>query len=965
MTAQAAKEYLFGPFRFIPARQCLLDGNIAVPLGSRALEILAVLVERPGELVSKRELIARAWPARVVEESNLKVHVAALRRALGDGLEGFRYVATVSRRGYRFVAPVLCIEHETQFAQGDLARLRHLPACASRAIGRKATIDALLRQLPDRRLTTIVGLGGVGKTTVALAVAEAAAAQHGMEVCFVDLSPLVESQFVASALATALELTLHSGDVLQAVLASLRERHLLLVLDSCEHVIDAAAELAETIIGGTMGVRVLATSREPLRARGEAVHRLHPLEYPPAGPAPTAEQAMAYPAVHLFVERAAECLQGYQLSDADAPAVAEICRRLEGIALAIELAATRMDAFGARELAARLDDSFRLLKRGLRGAEMRHRTMAAALDWSYEFLPAPERAVFRAVAVFANAFTLDLATGMLADTPDDAAGIVDCVAELVAKSLLSADVSAAAVRYRLLDTSKAYALEKLAACAELQPLLRRHAALHLTLLQRAAVEWERRPTQDWIADYGHRIDDVRGALAWAFSPSGDAAVGVALTVAAIPLWMHLSLLTECRLSVERALAAGVAAHGLSAGDEMKLLTARGAATLYAWGPLADADAVWLRALELAEQLDDGEYQLRTLWGLAVYRSYTGDYRSVHVLAARFRAVAAKKGDRAARVSVDRLTATALHYMGDQQGARRHLERMLEQYRPAVHRSHIARFQLDQRAAAQGTLANVLWLQGYADQAVHSADAALRGARDSGHALSLVNALVHAACPIAFYVGDLDAGGQLLDELLDHLTRHAMTMWMELWRCLRGALLLRRGDAAGIPLLRAALDEFRETGLRLRYPAYLGALAAGLGMHGQADEGRALIEEALACSARSEERWCLPELLRIKGELLEQASAADAEQCYRRAMELARRQGALSWELRAATSFARLCRRQGREAEGVAPLAAVYGGFSEGYETADMRQAYALLGELGCVPLHGERRKLLLTVFNKT
>src|SRR5215469_12605243 len=300
--------FSFGPFRFHPARHLLLEGETPVRLGSRALEILAALVERPGELVSKDELTARVWPNTIVEESNLKVNVAALRRALGEGRLGRRYIATVCGRGYRFVAPVERDEPGTLLvAQSPAAkRLHNLPASSTCTIGRADAIHALLRQLQRHRLVTIVGPAGIGKTTVALAAAETHIAAYAHGVWFVDLAPVADPQFVPSAVASALGLTTHSENVLAGLGACLRDKQILIVLDSCEHVIDAAASLSEKMTGSAIGVHMLATSREPLRAKAERVHRLPPLESPPRAPGLTAAEALAFPAVQLFVERASE-----------------------------------------------------------------------------------------------------------------------------------------------------------------------------------------------------------------------------------------------------------------------------------------------------------------------------------------------------------------------------------------------------------------------------------------------------------------------------------------------------------------------------------------------------------------------------------------------------------------------------------------------------------------------------------
>jgi predicted ATPase/DNA-binding winged helix-turn-helix (wHTH) protein len=950
-TASAERAFSFGPFRFLPAQQLLLEGEVPVRLGGRALEILAALVERAGELVSKRELMARAWPNIVVEEGNLKVHVAALRRALDKGQSGGRYIATVSGRGYRFVASVKPCGPAAPPAHPSAAapRAHNLPASPTRTIGRTKTIDALRRQLPERRFVTVLGLGGIGKTTVALAVAENVISEYEHGVWFVDLAPLQHPHFVPSAVASALGLATSSENEVAGLIACLREKHMLVVLDSCEHAIEAAAPLAEQIIRSAPRVHILATSREPLRAAGEHVHRMLPLKSPSSSSGLTVAKALTFSAVQLFVERAAASVEGFQLTDADAPVVADICRKLEGIALAIELAATRVDAFGIRELAALLDDRFRLLQQRTRTALTRHRSLAAALDWSYEFLPEQERIIFRRLSVFAGVFTLESASAVAAHAGIAVPEVVEGVANLVAKSLVSADISGAAVQYRLLDTTRAYARQKLTESGEFEAFVRRHAEHHRDLFERAESEWATRPSPEWQADYGRKIDDVRSALNWTFSRGGDVSIGVALTIAAIPLWMHLSLMDECRTCVERALASDKAKSRRSDRDEMKLYTALGAALLYGRGPLPETDGVWRKALQIAERLEDSEYQLRVLWGLTIYRVYVGNYRAALGLARKYRTVANKKGDAADRLSCDRLTATALHYLGEHTNARRRLDRMLNQYVAPVHRSHIARFQFDQRVAARSTLSHILWLQGFPDQAIGAARATLEAAQATDHALSLCNALGHAAFPVALYVGDFSAAERHLSMLLDYLAEHALTVWNALGLCLRGLLLVNRGDAAGLPLLRSALDELRDMRFRLRYSAYVGTLAGGLGAAERAAEARTAIEEALEWCERSEERWYMPELLRIKGDLFRlegsTATVRAAEDHYRQALDWARRQDALSWELRAATSLAQLSEQHGRVREAAELLSSIYCRFNEGFETSDLRTARTLIDRL--------------------
>jgi DNA-binding winged helix-turn-helix (wHTH) protein len=409
--APSPTEFSFGPFRLLRDQRLLLKAEKPVRLGGRAHEILSALLERPGEVVSKEQLFARVWPKQFVEEGNLKFHVAALRKALGDGQEGNRFIANVPGRGYCFVGRVESSEWKPP-APGT-AQSRQLPAPLTRIVGRSDTIVSLATRLSQQRFITIVGPGGIGKTTVAVAVAAALVATFNDGVRFVDLAPIADPSRVVSAVAAALGVAVQSENDSQGLISFLRDRHTLIVLDNCEHVIETVAALAEGLVTGAGSACLLATSREPLGADGEHVHRLEPLATPPASEELTAAQALAFPAVQLFVERAVASQDTFELTDADAPIVAQLCRRLDGIALAIEIAAGRVDTFGVAQLASGLDDRLRLLMRGRRTSLTRHQTLSATLDWSYQLLPEAEREALRGLAIFAGIFYWNSASAVL------------------------------------------------------------------------------------------------------------------------------------------------------------------------------------------------------------------------------------------------------------------------------------------------------------------------------------------------------------------------------------------------------------------------------------------------------------------------------------------------------------------------------------------------------------------------
>src|SRR6266699_1472414 len=366
----------FGPYRLLAAQRLLLEGDTPVRLGSRAFDILATLLERPGEAIGKDELMSRTWPKTFVEDANLKIQISALRRALGDGQGGNRYIATIPGRGYNFVAPVR-FEKLARAATIASAAAHNLPLAATRMIGREEAIATLVSRLSRERLLTIVGPGGIGKTTLALAVAERMIADYEDGVWLVDLAPLNDPRLVPSAVATVLDLEVRTENPLPGLVVALRDRRMLLLLDNCEHVIDAAANLTAAVLTGLPRVNILATSREPLGVAGEREHRLGPLGSPPTLSGLTAAEAAAFPAVQLFVERVTAIVEDFALTDANAQPVAEICQRLDGLPLAIEFVAPRVEVLGIEGVAAHLDDSLPAFSARRRTELPRHRTIRA------------------------------------------------------------------------------------------------------------------------------------------------------------------------------------------------------------------------------------------------------------------------------------------------------------------------------------------------------------------------------------------------------------------------------------------------------------------------------------------------------------------------------------------------------------------------------------------------------------
>ncbi len=481
----------FGAFRLIPAQRMLLRDGVPLHLSSRALDILIALVESAGETIPKERLISRAWPDTVVGEAALRVHVAALRKALGGSQTGTRYVANVPGRGYSFVAPLALRREQPAPARPDAPTLAgNLPMPLTRFIGRDTVISTLSTRLAERRLLTIIGPGGIGKTRTAVAVAEVLTPSFRDGLLFVDLGSLSDPNLVLSGLGAALGISLIGIDPLTGLKEWLRGKHALIVFDSCERVITTAASLAEELLRVAPQVHILATSREPLRAEAEWLYRLVSLAVPPRSTAPTIEAALHYSAIELFVERAAASAGRFPFGPADLPAITEICRRLDGVPLALELAAAQVGVLSIKTLTARLDDPFAVLTNGRRTAPARHQSLRAAMDWTYDSLPQAEQLILQRLSVFRADFTMDAAIAVAADNHVSTADVFDGVRNLVMKSLVATDINGDPTFYRLLHTTRLYALERLAESGEPERLRRRHDEFYRELFELNARRYE-------------------------------------------------------------------------------------------------------------------------------------------------------------------------------------------------------------------------------------------------------------------------------------------------------------------------------------------------------------------------------------------------------------------------------------------------------------------------------------------
>jgi len=934
-------------------RRELRSRGVSIPIGSRAFEILEVLVLAGGELVNKHHLLDRVWPGAVVEENTVHFHVSAIRKAFGADRD---LVNTISGRGYRLLGTwtvLQAIELEPRVHLEKIQRpfRTNVPVAASALIGRGAQKQHLLNVLSAYRVVTLTGPGGIGKSVLALEIARSLFPKLGGDCWLVELASLSDPALVPSAVASVLGLRLGGNEISAESLArAIGGDKILLVLDNCEHLADAAAGFAEAIVRLCPNASVLATSREILRIEGEYVCRVPALEVPPQRRDEAAD-INGYSAVQLFTARLMALESGFSARPADLPLIASICQHLDGIPLAIEFAAARGATLGLQQVADRLSDRFNLLTAGRRTALLRHQTLRATLDWSYGLLREQERALLRRLAIFVGGFTLEAATAVAGGAGVTASVVAEGIAGLVAKSLVSLDASVPSGRWRLLETIRAYALDKLAESGDAKDAARGHAEFFRDLFASAVADplITLAEAHDDPPRYVREIDNLRAALDWAFSPHGDPVLGVELTVAAVPLWFQLSLIDECRAGVERALAV-LDAEKHDDRREMQLYAALGWSKMYSPGPMRDTGAAWATTLELADALGDTDYRLRATWGLWAGTQDNGECRAALALAEKFRELAAGSPNPFDRLVSDRMMGLALHFLGRQADARRLIERMLASYVSPNRSSDIVRFKFDQQVMARNTFARILWLQGFPDRAMRELESNLEYARSINHVHSLCNVMTQAAVQIALLAGDLATAERLDATLLHLIERHGLNYWRAHYDSFNGQLLIKRGDLdAGLRSCRAGVDALRKSRSFQHLTAFLAALAEGSAKAGQVGDGLAAIDEALARCERHDERWCIAELLRIKGKLVLLDSAPDAareaESHFLRSLDWARQQGALSWELRTATSLSRLWRDGGRTAQAREILSEVHGRFTEGFTTSDLAEAAHLLDEL--------------------
>jgi non-specific serine/threonine protein kinase len=509
--------YRFGRAELQPAQRRLLIAGTVTPLAGRAFDLLLLLVERAGHLVTKDEILDRVWAGLVVEENNLQVQVSALRKLLGSAA-----IETVPGRGYRFLPEVTAIEEAEPV---HIVRRSNLPRQLTSFVAREGWIAECLRRLDATRLLTLTGVGGLGKTRLSLEMASACADTYADGVWFVDFSPVTNAGLVPEAVALVVGIAEQTTDRLIDVMKRfMQDRRMLLILDNCEHLVAGCADLAKSLLTGGQHLKILATSREPLHVPGEAIYPLPALSVPDVRETCSVEELCRYEAVRLFVDRARAARPDFEVTERNSQAVRAICAHLDGIPLALELAAAHLRATSVETIAERLHDRFRLLKGRDSTAPTRQQTLRATIDWSYDHLTEPEQQVLQRSSVFAGGWTLPAAEAVCSGGAIDGADVLDLHSGLVEKSLVAFEVEGS--RYQLLETVRQYAQERLVASGEADDARTRHLDFLVSLAEQAEPQLVGPEEDNWLARFDLERQNLLAAYAWSRQVPGGAAAAL-------------------------------------------------------------------------------------------------------------------------------------------------------------------------------------------------------------------------------------------------------------------------------------------------------------------------------------------------------------------------------------------------------------------------------------------------------
>lgn len=866
----------------------LTENGIPLRLGGRAFDILSALVSRAGDIVTKDELIAQVWPKTVVEEGALRVHLVALRKALGNHAR--HLIENVPGRGYVFAGSVRRISRERPPPETAGTTLNLpvaiIPRIPKKLIGRDEFIRSTLALLETTRLLTLAGPGGIGKTAIAVYCANAVAEKKRL--VFIDLGTLADGAALLSTIATELGLSTFGDDTLPGIVVELSKVPTLLLLDGCERIVDAAANAAEAILRDCATVQILATTREPLRTAMEKVRHVAPIELPPDGEDNL--DISGVPAIELFTSLAVLAGDNLDLSGRRSmEIVADIVRSLDGIPLAIELAAARLFDMDLPSLHQSVAKPIAFLRRGRRTAPPRQQTMRATLDWSYSTLSADEKELLMRLSVFAGTFSTDSALA-ISEKTDDPDAFYEAFDGLFLKSLLA--VTQGGGSFKLLLTTRDYAREKLADTTFSRSCRETHARICLDRLRSATDEWHTVDPIEWRASNSEIVNDMRCALIWALGDDGNEDLGMALTANSDTVWVQFGLISEQLSATERALEV-YEARGLSdPALEMKLRMSYGIALYHTKTFDRNGDVIvqYDRVLDLAVATGDMAMLMRVIGGAAAIHTANGHYRKAIDLVHRF----GKEFDQMPPQARSHFLNHNYHYIGDFDCAMEHARITLVPPKETLKPPPNSGSYFDIRISAFCVIVKTLWIQGQYSAAETTLQNALGEVWEKDHAISTCLFLAASACPTALGIGNTDLGTRLVEMLREESTRNSLLRWRAWGRAYEEVIAAtRESDPAA----------FHRTVSRLGGTPFENCLVIG-GRLASAEQLERLVPE---------DTWCGAEVLRLRGELAMSTSTAQGRGLLLRAHDLASKQAAGTFALRCATSLYRYSAQNMRNA----------------------------------------------------
>jgi predicted ATPase/DNA-binding winged helix-turn-helix (wHTH) protein len=926
----------FGPFVFWPAARRLEKDGVPIRLGGRALDILTILIDAAGKIVSYQELQDRVWQNINVDPTSLRVQMMALRKALREGETAGQYIATIAGRGYCFVAPVLRPLPELDVpAREDRIVLPKLVPL----VGRDETVSSVIARLVESRFVTVTGTGGVGKTAVAVAVAHALVPAFEGAVYFVDLSAAASPQAALAILGhTALASPIDLGESAQQIVEALRGRRTLLVLDCVDRLTKSMAKLATSILSETKEVHVLATSREILGGKGEAVIALPPLAYPDNRACLNLDRVNDYAAVRLLLDLVTREAGGLRPGPDDVHALALMAAQLEGLPLALELAAGSIVRSGVAQTASIIGSRFALFLNNPFAGVPRHLSLNATLEWSYSQLTAEERTIFRNLSVFAGGFSLEGIRDVAAGPDMDRQSVAAAAAALEAKSLMYRQEDTEQPRYSVLDTTRAFALSKLLDSGDEKTIRRRHAeyiTAYMIEANSAARGLRIFRGSDRVAA---NIHNICVALEWCFSPSGDTMLGARLAAESGAVFITL-LMNEEGLRWLKLALSKLDDHWAGTKLELHIRVAI-ISCLIRWSDGVHEIAIHLpAAIELADKFGDGILRAESrAWDCMLLAQVRPIVDTIEV-ATKVRAIALSTDDYPTQLVGDWLLGFAYHLRGE-------LHRVAPLCASAATLAlspesiFISTCQTFAQVCAIGSLARTMWLQGKPDMALSAARAALD---QPGSCIRDLENSQLFFIPLFIWAGAWEEAEASISELW---TRAGEGRYRGLLLSYKGSISLKRGQLeSAILLLEEALGKYPHSS----DPGTLATdLAEALALCGQFEAARQAMETAFASAERLGETFFFPELYRVMGVVMAigpPEQAKDAEIWFLRAIECASRQGSLGFELRAATSLARLYQSAGHTAQARDMVAATYNRFTEGFDTPDLVAARLLLEQL--------------------